>query len=208
MLKHVRSHLTYANVMATLCLFLLLGGGAWAAFKLPKNSVGTKQLKAKAVTPAKVSPKTIARFRGARGPAGQTGQTGQTGPSDAYINSIDTIQALSGVATNNQVAALSLPAGSYALNAKLLADNDNPGGSRIDCTLAGPTGNQLDFMKLNLEPTSSGQSEFGNISLAGATTLSAPGTVSVQCQQLGAATPGITVGFRKLVAIKVGALHP
>ena len=49
-----RPRLTYANVLSTLCLFLVLGGGAWAATKLPKNSVGTPQLKANAVTGAKV----------------------------------------------------------------------------------------------------------------------------------------------------------
>src|SRR6185312_11471460 len=49
-----RPRLTYANVVATICLFLVLGGGAWAATSLPKNSVGTKQLKNGAVTGAKV----------------------------------------------------------------------------------------------------------------------------------------------------------
>ncbi len=49
-----RPHLTYANVISTLCLFLVLGGGAWAATSLPKKSVGTPQLKANAVTGAKV----------------------------------------------------------------------------------------------------------------------------------------------------------
>ena len=48
------SRLTYANVVSTLCLFLLLGGAAWAATSLPKNSVGTPQLKNGAVTGAKV----------------------------------------------------------------------------------------------------------------------------------------------------------
>jgi hypothetical protein len=51
----LRPRLTYANVISTICLFLVLGGGAWAAAtKLPKNSVGTPQLKAEAVTGAKV----------------------------------------------------------------------------------------------------------------------------------------------------------
>ena len=51
----MRSRLTYANVISTLCLFLLLGGGAaLAAGKLATNSVGTKQLKNGAVTGAKI----------------------------------------------------------------------------------------------------------------------------------------------------------
>ncbi len=50
----MRPKLTYANVMSTLCFFLLLGGGAYAATQLPKNSVGTKQLKKNSVTTAKI----------------------------------------------------------------------------------------------------------------------------------------------------------
>jgi len=45
----MRPRLSYANVMSTLCFFLLLGGGAFAANQLPKNSVGSRQLKPKAV---------------------------------------------------------------------------------------------------------------------------------------------------------------
>jgi hypothetical protein len=52
-------HLSYANVLSTLCLFILLGGGAYAASNLPRNSVGTKQLKPAAVTAAKIKDGTI-----------------------------------------------------------------------------------------------------------------------------------------------------
>jgi hypothetical protein len=38
------SKLTYANVVATLAFFLALGGGAYAAFHLPKNSVKSKNI--------------------------------------------------------------------------------------------------------------------------------------------------------------------
>jgi len=40
----MRQHLTYANVMATLAVFLVLGGGAYAAFHLPKNSVRSRHI--------------------------------------------------------------------------------------------------------------------------------------------------------------------
>ncbi len=59
----MRERLTYANVVSTLCLFLLLGGGAYAATRLPKNSVGTKQLKNNAVTGAKIKKGTITGSR-------------------------------------------------------------------------------------------------------------------------------------------------
>jgi hypothetical protein len=45
MFKRIRSNLTYANVMVTILMFIVLGGGAYAAFKLPKNTVGSKQVK-------------------------------------------------------------------------------------------------------------------------------------------------------------------
>jgi hypothetical protein len=45
--------LSYSNVIATIALFVALGGAAVAA-GLPKNSVGTKQLKRGAVTAAKL----------------------------------------------------------------------------------------------------------------------------------------------------------
>lgn len=54
-METLRTKLTYANVISTLCLFLVLGGGAaFAATKLPKNSVGAKQLKNNSVSAAKI----------------------------------------------------------------------------------------------------------------------------------------------------------
>lgn len=50
----MRPKLTYANVVATLALFIALGGASYAALKLPKNSVGAKQLKKNAVATAKI----------------------------------------------------------------------------------------------------------------------------------------------------------
>jgi hypothetical protein len=55
----LKRRLTYANVISTLCLFLLLGGGAYAASHLGKNTVGTKQLKKNAVTGAKVKDQSL-----------------------------------------------------------------------------------------------------------------------------------------------------
>ena len=54
-MRKLRAKLTYSNVMSTLCLFLILGGGAYAASRLPKNSVGRKQIKANAVNGSKVA---------------------------------------------------------------------------------------------------------------------------------------------------------
>jgi hypothetical protein len=67
-MKRFRPRLTYANVVASVALFLALGGAAMAA-GLPKNSVGTAQIKKgavtagalakKAVTSGKIAPKAV-----------------------------------------------------------------------------------------------------------------------------------------------------
>ena len=55
-MMRLRSKLTYANVVATLALLLVVGGGgAFAASRLAKNSVGTKQIKNNSITAAKIN---------------------------------------------------------------------------------------------------------------------------------------------------------
>jgi hypothetical protein len=78
-LKRFRIRPTYSNVVATLALFFALAGGAWAATQLPKESVGSTQLKNGAVTPGKLSAQAKAGFTGARGEAGSQGALGPRG---------------------------------------------------------------------------------------------------------------------------------
>jgi len=77
----IRGKLGYSNVVSTLCLLLLLGGGtAYAASALGKESVGTKQLAKAAVTPSKLSKAAKKKLTGAAGPQGVPGTTGPQGP--------------------------------------------------------------------------------------------------------------------------------
>jgi len=57
--KQIRKRLTYANVMSSIAVFLVLGGAAVAASQLPKNSVGTTQLKKNAVKTAKIAKEAV-----------------------------------------------------------------------------------------------------------------------------------------------------
>jgi hypothetical protein len=66
-------------VVALVALFVALGGSAYAALKLPKNSVGAAQLKKSAVTPTKLSPAAKAALS-TPGPKGQAGARGPEGP--------------------------------------------------------------------------------------------------------------------------------
>lgn len=53
-MRKLRGKLSYANAMATIAVFIALGGAAYASTVLPKNSVGAKQLRKGAVTAAKI----------------------------------------------------------------------------------------------------------------------------------------------------------
>jgi hypothetical protein len=81
MLARIRSGLTYANVMATIAVFFALGGGAYAALKLPSNSVGSKQIKANAVNSSKVANGSLLAgdFKAGQLPAGAQGVQGIQG---------------------------------------------------------------------------------------------------------------------------------
>lgn len=58
-MNKILKRLTYANVMSSIAVFLVLGGAAFAAAQLPKNSVGKKQLKNGAVTTAKLKKNAV-----------------------------------------------------------------------------------------------------------------------------------------------------
>jgi hypothetical protein len=58
-MEKLRPRLTFANVMSCVALFVALGGSAYAATQLKKNSVGTKQLKKNSVTAAKIKKNAI-----------------------------------------------------------------------------------------------------------------------------------------------------
>jgi hypothetical protein len=60
MLKRIRSKLTYANVMSTVAIFMVLTGIGFAVAKsLPKKSVGKNQLRRGAVTNRKIAKNAV-----------------------------------------------------------------------------------------------------------------------------------------------------
>ena len=101
MLTGIRSRLSFANVTSCLALFIALGGTGYAAMTLPRNSVGSAQLRSKSVGSSELrserghlarDPRTVrsaratcrpppglrcraSRARGAAGPAGPAGVT-------------------------------------------------------------------------------------------------------------------------------------
>jgi hypothetical protein len=59
MIERIRARLSYANVMATLAVFIALGGAAYAAVTIPPKSIGTKKLKDQAVGTAQLKPESV-----------------------------------------------------------------------------------------------------------------------------------------------------
>src|SRR5205807_7819018 len=57
-MNRIITHLR-GNAVAYLALFVALGGTSYAAFTLPANSVGTKQIRNHSITPIKLDPKRI-----------------------------------------------------------------------------------------------------------------------------------------------------
>lgn len=78
---------SHATAVAYLALFVALGGGAYAATQLAKNSVGTKQLKKGAVTAAKVKSGSLLAddFKSGQLPAGAPGAPGTTSAVTANV---------------------------------------------------------------------------------------------------------------------------
>jgi hypothetical protein len=145
MLARLRSCLSYANVMATIAVFVALGGGAYAAFTLPANSVGSRQLRNSAVTPKKVARATIKLFKGQKGVPGPKGDQGRqgvpgrqglqgpVGPSNVYFTSSTSVGA-----------ELTLPAGDYWIEGQCDFSNSNssqqPGLEILTSSQAGGIG--------------------------------------------------------------------
>jgi hypothetical protein len=120
-----------ALVISLVALFVALGGTGYAALKLPKNSVGSSQIKTGAVRSSEVKDRSLKRKdfgseqiptgkRGAVGPAGppgangangangRDGATGPRGPSDAYVANT------TGSQNDSSSISVNVPAGDYA----------------------------------------------------------------------------------------------
>jgi hypothetical protein len=82
----VRDRLNYANVTATLALFVALGGSSYAALRITgrnvvNGSLTGKDIKKRSVTLDRLRGKLPAGATGAQGPKGDQGLKGETGPA-------------------------------------------------------------------------------------------------------------------------------
>lgn len=211
--------LTYANVISTLCLVLLLGGGtAYAASQLGKESVGTKQLKKEAVTPAKLSAASKAALvgptgatgpqgsqgpkgdPGAKGDRGDKGEAGGQGASDGYFER-GPAEAKTIGSAGLDFAAVAVPAGSYIVSANARLFNGSAGAASAECSIALVGGESGPSANVNL----SGVNDRKVVTVMWAQTLTAPGTFTVHCNTTVGGS--VSVDEDNIAAIKVGTLH-
>jgi Collagen triple helix repeat (20 copies) len=207
----LRRHLTYANVAASLALFLALGGAAYAATQLPKNSVGTNQIRKEAVTAGKIAKKTRQQLQGQRGPAGQAGPQGKTGKTGAKgATGARGAQGNTGapgvdgtgpafeatakpaiptaIGTGTQVVGLSLAPGQYATSANVVVVS--AAGATVTCTL-------LNGGEASATVPTTGGSE--TLSMSGTRGLAGAGSATVLCTTTG--------GTAELVSASVTAIQ-
>jgi hypothetical protein len=71
MLGRLGDRLTYANVVATLALFIALGGVSYAKFVLPANSVGKREIRTRGVGKSEIRTGAVGKAEAARNSIGQ-----------------------------------------------------------------------------------------------------------------------------------------
>lgn len=97
-MKRLKRHLTYANAMSSLAVFLLLGAGSALAAKKSTQKIGSTQIKASAVTAAKI-------------------KNGAVGNSKLAAVAVSTEKLADGAVTNSKLADGSVT------NSKLAGDS-------------------------------------------------------------------------------------
>lgn len=145
-----RSRFTSAHAMAGVALFISLGGTSYAVAKLPKNSVGSPQVKDGSLTQKDLKagvltsgPAGAPGTRGPRGEAGAQGPAGATGPAGpAGPASLPTFR----IASTGDSAVTLTPTADHQTAKVLTLPNVPAGTYRVD--LAGTA---------DLEPAGSGQ---------------------------------------------------
>jgi hypothetical protein len=97
-MRGFREKLTFANVMAVIAVFIALGGVGYAASKLPRNSVGPKQIRNGAVSEAKLSASAKTALKGSKGDQGPAGPAGPGATS--FVTTLSQGTNLAQVATS------------------------------------------------------------------------------------------------------------
>lgn len=174
--------ITPSLVISILALIVALGGVSYAAIKIPKNSVGTKQLKRNAVTTAKLRNNSVNSNKVRNGTlrAGDfaagvlPGATWQAKrPSEPVLLNLEAGDLQTIVSTPE------LPAGSYVLTARANVVN-GPTAATILCSLESDAAQGITLASGSVLP----------LSMNATAILQEPGPIGLKCNK-SSGTPSI-----------------
>jgi hypothetical protein len=212
----MRHHLSYANVVATLALVFAMSGTGLAAKHYFINStkqINPKVLKAlkgnngvtgtagKEGAPGKEGPQGKEGKEGApgkegkegpQGKLGTTGATGPIGPSNVYEERNDSF------GFGSKTLTLKVPAGSYAIVAKVLISNGTATVPASVCILE-PSDGFSDFTVAF--PPQGAEASLSNVATD---TFSGESTITYKCSGGG---PSVGYYQMRMVATQVGSVH-
>jgi hypothetical protein len=129
----MRHRLSFANVVSCLALFVALGGTSYAVIKLPRNSVGSREVKDRSLTATDLA--ESARVRGPRGAQGPAGPAGERGPSNIVTANRNVVPMALNGPSSVDVVTLNLPAGSWMVVGTASVVFFGPGSDHFRCSL-------------------------------------------------------------------------
>ena len=172
-MKQIRKRLTYANVMSSIAVFLVLGGATALAAGLAKNSVGTKQLKKNAVTAAKIKKNAVTT---------EKIQNGAVTGAKLNVGSIPTVPSATTAGSAN--TANSAKTAGHANT----ADHANTAGSATNAGNANTVGGQS-VVKI-FKTLTAGQTDVVVASVGGFTLIADCATSDADVEVTGPVGPG------------------
>ncbi len=204
----MRKRITYANVAATLALVFAMSGGALAAKHYLITS--TKQISPKVLKKLKgntgkagvAGSPGAAGKEGPQGKEGASGKAGERGPSNAF----DAKEGGTTFPTTSResltVVSRSLPAGSYTVIGKVIANNNSASIEEVECKLE--LGGTVIDPGNTVRMTEEGKgADRATVVDSGVGTLSSPGTAVLACETSSISGNYLDAG---ITAIQVGSV--
>jgi hypothetical protein len=182
-LKRLRSKLTYANVMATIAIFFVLTGIGFAVAKLPKKSVGTKQLKNNAVTSKKIHKNAVNASKI---------KTGAVGRSEIASGAVSTSEISNQAVTRSKIADSAIPLLGTLRTGQTLRGSFDLGSAPGGAGNTSHQGYSFQF-PLNNAPTAPAANVLDLVANPGANTASCPGVAGGNVQTPNAANGQLCV---------------
>jgi hypothetical protein len=183
----MRERLTYANVMSTIAVFVVLGGTGYAATRLARDSVGSPQIRNGAIKNVDISSATQRSLhgkrgaKGATGAAGAAGSTGPAGPSEVIEVKHTAEIDLSGPKNvNTTLASVQLTAGSWLLEAQTQLHYDAATGDNYFCELVTDQNGFLNRGTASIG-TGTGEAQYATLLARSTIVLTTPTAILYRC---------------------------